>query len=143
MKVDDYVKIVAVDNKYRYGYIEQIRDRGSTIVISLFDEGISKIAFDEANNALLGKETVDYISLLTGIEKKIIPLLAGGYGTNDIADEMSIHPTTVRAHLRTLRIKLHLEDRLQLAALAPALAAKIEKQAEVDKWVETQKPQNT
>lgn len=143
MKKDDYIKIVAVDGNYRYGYIEKIQERGFLLVISLFDEGISKIAYDTASAAIVGQEPIDYISPLTEIEKRIIPLLATGYNTNEIAGEMSISPTTVRAHLRTLRIKLHLDDRAQLIALSPALDLIIKKQAEVKEKKTCQNQQNT
>ena len=136
MKIDDYVLIGAVDGGYRYGYITDILDKGFTLVISLFDEGESKVAFDAAHEALLGIPSVDYVSILTEAEKRIIPLLSIGCNTNEIASELSINPTTVRAHLRTLRIKLHLDDRAQLIAFSPALNSRIKKQAEVDKGIE-------
>lgn len=138
MKKDDYVKIVATDGNYRYGYITDVLDKGFTLGISLFDEGESKIGYDAARSALMGEESVDWVSILTEIEKRIVPLLAAGCNTNEIAREMSISPTTVRAHLRTLRIKLHLDNRVQLTAFSPALKTLIEKQAEVDRAVETE-----
>lgn len=128
MKVDEYVKIVAVNGNYRYGYISEIKDRGFILVISLFDEGESKVAYDAAHSAIMGIESIDYVSILTEIEKRIVPLLAVGYNTNEIAGEMSISPTTVRAHLRILRIKLHLDDRAQLIAFSQALDSMIKKQ---------------
>lgn len=130
MKKDDYVKIVAVDGNYRYGYIDEIHDRGFILVINLFDEGESKIAYDAAHETLLGIPPIDYVSILTEVEKRIVPLLSIGLNTNEIASEMSISPTTVRAHLRTLRIKLHLDDRAQLIAFSRALDSMIRKQAE-------------
>jgi len=141
MKSEDYVKIVGVDGNYRYGYIKQTHERGSILVISLFDEGESKIAYDTAYNALSGEEEIDWVSILTDAEKRIVPLLAARYNTSQIAFELSISPTTVRAHLRTLRIKLHLDDRAQLIAFSQALDAMIKKQAEVDKAVEDWKNQ--
>lgn len=141
MKKDDYVIIVAVNGDCRYGYIADILDKGNTVNISLFDEGESKIAYDAAYNALRGEETIDYVSLLTDIEKRIIPLLAVGFNTSRIADELSTSPITVRAQIRTLRVKLHLDDRAQLAALSPALNSMIKKQAEVDEGVENWKNQ--
>lgn len=144
MKKDDYVQIVAVGGKYRYGYISDISDRGYTLVISLFDEGESKIAYDAASAALTGQEAVDYISLLTDIERRIIPFLAAGFNTREIAEELSTSPITVRAQLRTLRVKLHLDDRAQLSALSPALLAMIKKQAGVDEEIQNwKKRQNT
>lgn len=134
MKKDDYVKIVAVNGDYRYGYITEILNEGLTI--SLFDEGESKIGYDTERAALMGEESTDWVSILTEIEKRIVPMLSAGYDTNKIAREMSISPTTVRAHLRTLRIKLHLDNRAQLSAFSDALKIMIEKQAKVDRAVE-------
>ncbi|TET43300.1 MAG: LuxR family transcriptional regulator [Dehalococcoidia bacterium] len=133
MKKDDYVKIVAIDGNYRYGYIEKIEERGFILIISMFDEGISKIAYDAAADAIVGQDPTDYISLLTEVEKRIVPLLSAGYNTNKIAAAMSISPTTVRSHLRTMRIKLHLDDRAQLIAISLALDSMLTKQVEVDK----------
>lgn len=136
MKKDDYVKILDVKGNYRYGYIEDIFDSKSMLIISLFDEGESKVAYDAAADALAGQAPFDYVSILTDVEKLIVPLLAAGHNTKDIAVAMSISPTTVRAHIRTLRIKLHLDDRAQLNAFSPALNSMINKQAEVDQAVE-------
>ncbi|MBA7465032.1 hypothetical protein ES707_00193 [subsurface metagenome] len=129
MKKDDYVKIVAVDGNYRYGYIEKIQERGSILVINMFDEGISKIAYDAASDAIVGQDSIDYISLLTEAEKRIVPLLSASYNTNEIAAAMSTSPKTVRAQLRTLRIKLRLDTRAQLIAFSRALDSMIRKQA--------------
>ncbi|KKN48229.1 hypothetical protein LCGC14_0654910 [marine sediment metagenome] len=136
MKLSDYVLIGAVNGGYRYGYIADILDKGLTLVISLSEEGESKIAYDAAYNALTGQESIDYVSIITEVEKQIVPLLAAGYNTKEIAGEMSISPRTVRSHLWTLRIKLHLDDRAQLIAFSPALDAMIKKQAGVDAAVE-------
>ena len=130
MKKDDYVKIVAVDGNYRYGYIEKIQDSGYILIINMFDEGISKISFDAAEATIVGQESIDYISLLTEAEKRIVPLLAAGYNTKEIAVALSISPTTVRAHLRILRIKLHLDDRAQLIAFSCGLDDIISKETE-------------
>ena len=138
MKKDEYVKIVATNGNYRYGYIESITDKGFILNISLFDEGENKIAYDAAYNTLRGEQATDYVSNLTDIEKHIVPLLAVGCNTNEIADDMVITPTTVRAHLRTLRIKLHLDDRAQLVAFSGALNSMILRQSLVDEAVKNQ-----
>jgi len=121
MKKDEYVKIVATNGDYRYGYIERITDQGFILVVNLFEEGESKIAYDAAYDALVGKETIDWVASLTEVEKTVVPLLSIGFNTNEIAKKLSISPTTVRAHLRTLRIKLHLDNREQLIAFSQAL----------------------
>ena len=128
MKKDDYVKIVATDGNFRYGYIADLLEKGSILVIDLFEEGESKIGYDAAHEKLLGIPPIDYVSILTEAEKRIVPLLSARYNTNEIAAELSISPTTVRAHLRILRIKLHLDDRVQLIAFSQALDAMIKKQ---------------
>jgi len=129
---DSYVKIVGVDGSYRYGYIVDVTKEETLLTIDLYEEGESKIAFDSASQVLLGVAPVDYMSLLTDVEKRIVPLIAAGYNTNQIACEMSIAASTVRAHLRTLRIKLHLDDRLQLIAFSQALKTYIEDQQEAE-----------
>lgn len=128
MKTNDLVKIVATDGNYRYGYIESIRDRGAIFTINLFDEAESKIAYDAASDTLVGGKPIDYLTLLTDVEKRIVPFLSASMNTNEIAAKMNISPTTVRAHLRTLRIKLHLDDRAQLIAFSQALHKMLIKQ---------------
>jgi len=125
VKKDDFVKIVGVDGNYRYGYIEDVREKGFILTISLYEEGESKIAYDATVDTLAGRESIDFVSLLTEIEKRIVPLLSAGCNTKEIADSLSISPTTVRAHLRELRIKLHLDDRAQLIAFSQALDSMI------------------
>ncbi len=132
MKVDDYVQIVAVNGDYRYGYITDVLDKGFTLGISLFDEGESKIAYDAAHAAMAGEEVIDYVSILTDMEKHIVPLLATGLNTSKIAEVLSTSPITVRAQIRTLRIKLRLDNRAQLNAFSQALNSMIQKQAKVD-----------
>ena len=136
MKKDDYLKIVATDGNYRYGFIANILEKGSIMVIDLFEEGESKIAYDAAYETMLGIPPIDYVSILTEIEKRIVPLLSDGLNTNEIADALSSSPSTIRSQLRTLRIKLHLDDRAQLIAFSRALDPMIKKQAEVDRAVE-------
>jgi len=133
MKKDDYVKVVATDGNYRYGYIEKIQEKGFILVINLFDEGESKIAYDAAQDVIVGENPTDWVSILTEVEKRIVLLLSAGYNTNQIASGMNISPSTVRSHLQMLRIKLHLDNRAQLVAFSRALESMIIKQAEVDR----------
>ena len=121
MKKNDYVKIVGTNRIYRYGYIERVLDRGHAFIINLIDEGESKIAYDAEQAELLGEIPEDYTSLLSNIEKQVASLLAIGHNTNEISKEMNIQPTTVRAHVRNLRIKLHLDNRVQLIAICQGL----------------------
>jgi DNA-binding CsgD family transcriptional regulator len=127
MKKDTFVKIVKTNGDYRYGYISEVLEKGFYLGISLFDEGESKIAFDAEQRRLNGIPPINYKAILTDTEKQVVPFLAGGYNTNEIAKELGISPTTVRAHLRTLRIKLHLDSKAQLLALAPGLNTELSK----------------
>ncbi len=129
MKKDDFVKLLSPDGNYRYGYISQVLDKGYTLAISLYNEGESKIAFDAEEGALIGYTAIDYAVLLSEVEKRIVPLLANGNDTRQIAEALSISPVTVRAHLRTLRLKLHLDDRNQLIAFSEGLNTILEEKA--------------
>lgn len=125
MKKEDYVKVIAVTGDYRYGYIRETRDRGSILVIDLFDEGTSKIAWDNARGEILGIPSLDYVSLLTEAEKKVIPLLAMGLTNKEIAEHLSTSPVTVSSQLRTLRLKLQIETRPQLEAMSISINQKL------------------
>ena len=129
MKKDEFVKIVSTDESYRFGFIQEVTERGYILVINLYDEGESKIAYDEEHNSIYGEDTPDYVALLSDIEKRIVPLLADRKSTNEIAAEMSLTTSTVRAHLRMMRIKTQMEDRTQLVALCQGLVKAL-KQAE-------------
>lgn len=124
LKVDDYVKIVGVNGDFRYGYIEKTKD--DDLLISLFDEGASKIGFEAASDSFLGETPINYAALLTDIEKRLVPFLAAGYSTKEIGVEFEISPVTVRAHLRTLRIKLQLDNRVQLITFSTGLVKLLE-----------------
>ena len=114
----DYVKIVGPNGDFRFGCVQQVTDRGWLVQISFYDEGLSKIEFDTACG---GVSAEDYSKELTSVEKKIIPWLAAGASTAQIAEEMSIAPVTVRSYIRLLRIKLGLDNRTQLIAFAHGL----------------------
>ncbi len=124
-KQDNYVKIVGADGTHRYGYILNVKERGFTLNISLFDEGASKIAYDKALANFTGGESIDYIALLTDTERHLVPLLAAGYDTKEIGKQMNISPSTVRQHLRILRIKLRLDNRVQLIAFSEGLSQRL------------------
>jgi DNA-binding CsgD family transcriptional regulator len=114
----DYVKVVAPNGDFRYGCVEKSEEHGWIIRVSFNDEGLNKIQYDVACG---GATAEDWAKELTSIEKKIIPLLALGYSTADIAAAMTISPVTARGYIRLLRIKLGLDDRQQLIAFAGGL----------------------
>lgn len=126
LKRDDYVKIIGTNGEYNYGYIEKVQDRGYILIISLYEEGQSKICFDAESRQLDGQYPVDYLGILSEIEKKVLTLLSEGCTAQEISDKLDLKPSTVRVYFRNLRIKLRLETRSQLVALAQGLKPMIE-----------------
>lgn len=55
---------------------------------------------------------------LTPREKELLQLLANGASNRDIADNLCIAESTVKRHLHNILEKLHVENRVQAAALA-------------------------
>lgn len=123
---DNYLKITLPNGNYRYGYIAEVHDHGMEIIVSFYEEGISKIGYDEAANQIIGYPVRDWDAYLTKIEKKLIPLVAQQLSTEAIARELNVTPSTIRTQIRTLRIKLHLEDRVQLICYCQGLMKKLD-----------------
>ncbi len=126
-KKGDFVRIFDTSNNFRYGYISEIKAGLNSIVICLDNEGDSKIEYDCAQGATL--QWVDWNTFFTDAERKIIPLLAEGMSTNDIANELNVAPVTIRSQIRTIRIKLHLENKNQLTAYCSGIMNWREKNA--------------
>ncbi|MFH1639861.1 MAG: response regulator transcription factor [Chloroflexota bacterium] len=57
---------------------------------------------------------------LSAREKRIVQLVARGSSNKEIAAELSVSETTVKAHLRSILEKLHVKNRAQAAAKAVA-----------------------
>jgi len=114
----DYVKVVGVNGDFRYGCVQKVKEGGWVIELSFNDEGLSKIEYDAACG---GATAEDWSKELTPTEKTMIPLLALGLPTAQLAEAMRISPITVRAYIRLLRIKLGLDNRKQLIAFAQGL----------------------
>ena len=121
---DAYVKIVSASGDYRYGYIEKITDRGFILQISLHEEGDSAVGYELESGSL----AADWDQMLSDTEKEIIGRLAVGWSTRDIASELSLSPNTVRAHIRSLRLKLQLDNRQQLIAYAQGMNKRLRKE---------------
>ena len=117
---DSFVKIVGINGNYRYGFIQNVTERGFHYEICLHEEGDSAIGYEAA----AGTIAFDW-KCITETEKALIPLLADNLSTNQIAAKLGISPVTVRAHIRTLRIKLQLLNRQQLIAVTQGLAKKL------------------
>jgi PAS domain S-box-containing protein len=55
---------------------------------------------------------------LTGREREVLDLLAEGLGTGEIAEALSISPSTVRNHIRNILSKFHVHSRLEAVLYA-------------------------
>lgn len=124
---DSYVKITDTSGNYHYGYISGSKERGFIIEIALYEEGLSKINWDNEYAHNTGVEILvkDFSKLLTDTEKKIIPLLAERRPTAEIARSLNIAPVTVRAHIRDLKLKFQLDTREQLFAYCHGIIKKL------------------
>ena len=121
MGIDDFVKVTDKNGNYRYGYIEKVQEHGNIISVSFYEEGESKIRYDAEQAKVLGYLPADYTGFLSDVEKKVAALLAQCLQNKEIGEQLDISPVTVRAHVRTLRIKLHLENKNQLVAFCQGL----------------------
>lgn len=114
---DSFVKIVGISGNYRYGYIQEITEQGFHLLVCMHEEGDSAVEYEAASGSL----SSDWPEFLTDTEKRLIPLLAQNLKTKEVAAELRISPITVRAHIRTLRLKLQMENRQQVVAFAHGL----------------------
>ena len=121
---DDYVKIVATNGDYRYGYVSKVIELEDSVLICMENEGESKIEYDAASNSVTPREYLDHGEKLTDAEKRVILLISDGLSTNEIASTLSISPVTVRSHIRTLKIKFHLDNRAQLITYSKGIQGK-------------------
>lgn len=115
---DSFVKIVGVSGNHHYGYIQEVKDRGWILIISLYEEAISAMEYEAARGTI---PPINADILLSDTEKTIVPLLAQNLTTKRIAAELSVSPVTIRAHIRTMRLKLRLVNRQQVVAFAQGL----------------------
>ncbi len=124
IKVDDCLQIIMADGNFRYGYVEKVMERGNKLVISLYEEGDSKLRFDSLSSGweLSFKASGHPTDLvLTDIEKKLVPLVAKGLNSFKIAMALGVTAPTIRSQIRMMRIKLHLQNQTQLIALCQGL----------------------
>lgn len=126
-KRDSYLKLTDTNGDFRFGYIAETRERGSVLVIDLFEEGRSKIEWDNEYAKNTGRNLLvkDFSNLLTEIEKKMVLLLAQEKSTKEIGEAMHISPVTVRAHIRDLKLKLQVDTREQLFAYSQGIVTKL------------------
>jgi DNA-binding CsgD family transcriptional regulator len=80
--------------------------------VDSFRNGDPKPSNDESRETQLEAAT------LTSRELEILSLVSAGYNNADIAEELVISLHTVRAHMRNIFEKLHVENRIQAATWA-------------------------
>ncbi len=78
----------------------------------------AKILAEFARQAQMSEATARPETCLTGREREVLGLVAGGATNKEIATRLGISPSTVKNHLRNILEKLHLENRVQAAAFA-------------------------
>ncbi len=78
----------------------------------------AKILAEFARQAQMSQATARPETCLTGREREVLGLVAGGATNKEIATRLGISPSTVKNHLRNILEKLHLENRVQAAAFA-------------------------
>ncbi len=122
---DKYVKVVDVEGNFHYGFISFVRERGFALTISLEEEGLSKINYDDEFARRVAGYTSDFEGTLSAIEKKIVGLLAEFKTTKEIGQLMGISPITVQSHLGTLKLKLRVNTREQLLAYSQGIVRKL------------------
>jgi DNA-binding NarL/FixJ family response regulator len=90
---------------------------------------LKAVVFDEApvsktlSELMIGEfaahdSTMEQAIPLTAREKQILLWVAQGVGNREIADQLNISEYTVKNHLKNMLHKLHLNNRVQLAAYA-------------------------
>jgi DNA-binding NarL/FixJ family response regulator len=70
------------------------------------------------NPAQNRREAVRLPDSVTGREREILVLIAGGLTNAEIADRLVISPLTIKSHVSRILAKLDARDRTQLAILA-------------------------
>ncbi len=109
-------------------------DDGSPLVVHLFRDATHKKQSEQFADQLLDaarrlRETshlpaatpapaAAHAQDLTVREREVLSLLAQGFGTRDIAQSLSISPSTARNHVQNILHKLHVHSRLEAVAYA-------------------------
>lgn len=118
---DCFVQVVAPNGDYRYGYVQGVKEEGWHLTICMHEEAESKLGFETATNIWNEQAPIGWQHGLTGHELHILTLLSKDPNTAKIAQEMDLAPGTIRGHLRTLRLKLRVDNRAQLVMVAQAV----------------------
>ncbi|MFI9624349.1 response regulator [Streptomyces sp. NPDC052042] len=63
-------------------------------------------------------EYIERLAALTGREREVLVLVAGGHSNDGIADRLAVSPLTVKTHVNRAMAKLGARDRAQLVVIA-------------------------
>ncbi|MFB6945862.1 response regulator transcription factor, partial [Streptomyces sp. NPDC056305] len=63
-------------------------------------------------------EYSDRLAALTGREREVLVLVAGGHSNDEIAERLVVSPLTVKTHVNRAMAKLGARDRAQLVVIA-------------------------
>ena len=118
---DSYVQVLAPNGDYRYGFILATNEEGQHLNICMHEEADSKVAFETATSSWNKQAPIGGSYRLSSQESRVLGLLSEELGTAAIAQLLHLTPSTIRAYLRTLRLKLHVETREQLVMVAQAV----------------------
>jgi len=104
---------------------------GKKVIVHLFHDLINQEFDDKVLDRLVkvinryhdiryknGGGSESYKNTLTSREREVLTLLAEGYGTQDIAQTISVSTSTVRNHIQHVLQKLQVHTRLEAVALA-------------------------
>ncbi|MFF8190181.1 response regulator [Streptomyces bobili] len=65
-----------------------------------------------------GQDRAKRLSALTGREREVLVLVAGGHSNDEIAERLEVSPLTVKTHVNRAMAKLGARDRAQLVVIA-------------------------
>ena len=85
---------------------------------SFFSPAVAKVMLDDYVRHLAGKGIVDRFDALSEREREIFQLVAEGHSNKEIADLLSISPTTVETHRARILQKLDLHSTAEIVLYA-------------------------
>ncbi len=115
---DAFVKVMAVNGDFRYGFIKETHEGGDHLMVCLHDEGDSRIEYEEGADRWVGRAPADYERAFTKAELRVVDKLAAGATAKTAATELGLASSTVRVHVKAAKTKLGITDRklLQVSA---------------------------
>lgn len=126
---DSYVQVVAPNGNYRYGFVMETDEQDQHLIICMHEEGESKLAYETATKIWNGQAPLEQQHGLSAQEFQVLTSLSEGLDTRSIGQQLNLAPATIRAYIRTLRLKLRVENRIQLVLVAEAIVKSTQKRA--------------